>query len=131
MTKNFLPYKMVRKVEKFVMRSPRNKSPDFGWLTFFPYMMKVLKLNCLTKFHSFEENLSVSHIFCWWLSNKIARKYIFKVGNCLDLSKNIKITDLPLETLFKKRLWHRCFPVNFAKFRRASFLTEHIWWFLL
>ena len=29
-------------------------------------------------------------------------------------------------TLFKKRLWHRFFPVNFAKFLKTSFLTEHI-----
>ena len=29
-------------------------------------------------------------------------------------------------TLLKKRLWHRCFPVNFAKFLRTTFLTEHI-----
>ena len=26
----------------------------------------------------------------------------------------------------KKRLWHRCFPVNFAKFLRIPFLIEHI-----
>ena len=31
----------------------------------------------------------------------------------------------------KKRLWHRCFPVNFAKFRRTPFLTEHLRWLLL
>ena len=30
-----------------------------------------------------------------------------------------------------KRPWHRCFPVNFAKFLRTSFLTEHLWWLLL
>ena len=23
--------------------------------------------------------------------------------------------------------WHRCFPVNFAKFLRTLFLTEHLW----
>ena len=34
-------------------------------------------------------------------------------------------------TLFKKRLWHRCFPVNFAKFLRIPFPTEHIWRMLL
>ena len=27
-------------------------------------------------------------------------------------------------TLFKKRLWHRCFPVNFAKFPRTPFLQN-------
>ena len=30
------------------------------------------------------------------------------------------------ETLLKKILWHRCFPVNFAKFLRTPFLTEHL-----
>ena len=34
-------------------------------------------------------------------------------------------------TLLKKRLWHRCFPVNCAKFLRTRFLTEHLWWLLL
>ena len=29
-----------------------------------------------------------------------------------------------LETLLKKRLWDRCFPVNFAKFLRTSFLQN-------
>ena len=31
-------------------------------------------------------------------------------------------------TLLKKKLWHRCFPVNFAKFLRTTFLTKHLWW---
>ena len=33
-------------------------------------------------------------------------------------------------TLLKKRLWHKCFSVNFVKFLRTPFLTEHIWWFI-
>ena len=34
-------------------------------------------------------------------------------------------------TLLKKRLWHRCFPVNFEKLLRTPFLTEHLRWLLL
>ena len=34
-------------------------------------------------------------------------------------------------TLLKKRLWHRCFSMNFAKFSRKTFFIEHIWWLLL
>ena len=30
-------------------------------------------------------------------------------------------------TLLKKRLWHRCFPVNLARFLRPTFFTEHFW----
>ena len=32
-------------------------------------------------------------------------------------------TSMPA-TLLKKRLWHRCFPVNFVKFLRAPFLQN-------
>ena len=35
-----------------------------------------------------------------------------------------------LATLLKKRLWHRCFPVNFAKFSRRPFFTEQLRWLL-
>ena len=34
-------------------------------------------------------------------------------------------------TLLKKRLWHRCFPVNFAKCLRTFCFTEHLRWLLL
>ena len=36
-----------------------------------------------------------------------------------------------LQLFLKKRLWHRCFPVNFEKFLRTPFLTEHLRWLLL
>ena len=34
---------------------------------------------------------------------------------------------LRLATLLEERLWHRCFPVYFAKFPRTPFFTEHLW----
>ena len=34
-------------------------------------------------------------------------------------------------TLFKKKLWHRGFPVNFTKSLRTSFVKEHPRWLLL
>ena len=34
-------------------------------------------------------------------------------------------------TLLKKRLWHRCFRVNFMKFLRTTLYIEHLWWLLL
>ena len=38
-----------------------------------------------------------------------------------------KIAGLRPATLLKKRLWHRYFPVNFAKFLRTPSSTEHLW----
>ena len=33
-------------------------------------------------------------------------------------------------TLSKKRLWHKCFPVNFAKFLRTPLFTDLLRWLL-
>ena len=38
-----------------------------------------------------------------------------------------KVAALRSAALLKRTLWHRCFPVNFAKFLRTPFLTEHVW----
>ena len=37
-----------------------------------------------------------------------------------------KVAGLMPATLLKKRLWHRCLAVNFVKFLKTSFLTEHL-----
>ena len=42
---------------------------------------------------------------------------------CQSLSFN-KVVGLRPGTLLKKSLWHRCFPVYFAKFRRTPFLQN-------
>ena len=42
---------------------------------------------------------------------------------CQSLFFN-KVAGLRLVTLLKKRLWHRCFSVNFAKFLRTPFLQN-------
>ena len=55
----------------------------------------------------------------------------------LEISQNsrentsARASGLRPATLLKKRLWHRCFPVNFVKFLRTPFLTEHLPWLLL
>ena len=43
----------------------------------------------------------------------------------LEISQNSQENTRPKAYNFiKKRLWHRCFPVNFAKFLRTSFLQN-------
>ena len=54
----------------------------------------------------------------------------FKIGARESLAifteKRLKACDF-----IKKRLQHRCFPVNIAKFLRTAFFIEHLWWLLL
>ena len=49
---------------------------------------------------------------------------------CQSLFLN-KVAGLRPATLLKNRFWLRCFPVNFVKFLRIPFLTEHLLWLLL
>ena len=52
----------------------------------------------------------------------------------LEISQNSQERTCARVSFFNKvaelRLWHRCFPMNFAKFLRTSFLTEHLRWLL-
>ena len=49
----------------------------------------------------------------------------------MGLRKGVLTCKARPETLIKKRLWHRCFPVNFAEFLRKSFLQNASWRLLL
>ena len=49
---------------------------------------------------------------------------------CQSLFFN-KVAGLRSATFFKKRFWHRCFSMNFAKFLKALFFIEHLRWLLL
>ena len=46
----------------------------------------------------------------------------------LEISQNSQENlGLRAATLLRKRLYHRGFPVNFVKFVRTLFFTEHLW----
>ena len=62
----------------------------------------------------------------------ILRNFAKFIGKhpCQSLFFN-KVTGLRPATLWRKRLWHRCFPMNFAKFLRTPFFKEHLWRLLL
>ena len=67
------------------------------------------KLKFCTKPYSNMHNSMVMIISCF-----LDRK-------CSNLLQKIKIKIVRPATLLKKRLWNRCFPVNFAKFLRTPF----------
>ena len=63
-------------------------------------------------------------VFC---KKGVLRKFAKITGKhlCQSLFFN-KVVGLRRATLLKKRLWHRWFPVNFAKFLRTPFFAEHL-----
>ena len=101
----------------------------------------MAKDKCSHKNHSFKiftSFLSESHtiIHLKWRSsrpelfykNRVLRNFVKVTGKhlCQSLKPGLKPANL-----LKLRLWHSCFPVNFVKFLRTSFLIEHLLWLLL
>ena len=68
-------------------------------------------------FHKFHKQLPCS------IRKGVLRNFAKFTGKrlCQRLFFN-NVADLNPATLFKKRLWHRCFTVNFAKFLRTPLL---------
>ena len=64
---------------------------------------------------------SQKHLFADVLQNRFSLKF-----------PNIHGKTPVLEFLFnKKKLQHKCLPVNIAKFLRTAFFIEYLWWLLL
>ena len=79
----------------------------------------------------FLKKRSQNHIFTH--CRKSRREVFCKKGALRNLAKftGKHLWQSLSATLLKKRLWRRCFPVNFAKFLRTLFLIEHLRWLLL
>ena len=82
----------------------------------------------------------LSRILLLKKTEAVARGYSVKtvfleiLQNSQELCQSLffnKVAGLRPATLLKKRLWHRHFPVNFVKFLRTPFFTEHLRWLLL
>ena len=76
-----------------------------------------------------------AHYYCVWLSEAVAHKCSLKgplknckksqQNNCQSLFFKIKL-QLEACNFTKKEIWHRCFPVNFAKFLRILFFIDKL-----
>ena len=78
------------------------------------------------------------HYHCYY-SEAVVRRCAIKKGVLINFGKFTgkhlwrslffnKVVGIRPATLFKKRLWHKCFPMSFAKFLRTPFVTEDFWW---
>ena len=67
-------------------------------------------------YRSSHQSCSVKKVFLEILQNS-------QQNSCVSLFFN-QVSGIRPGTLLKKRLWHRCFPVNFVKFLRIPFLQN-------
>ena len=91
------------------------------------------KANCSCHFH----NVYSTQLCAPFRSSRLevfCKKCVLEIHTRKHLCQSLffnKVAGLRSATLFKKRLWHKCFPVNFAKFLRTFFFTEHLRWLFL
>ena len=103
-------------------------------MTFYMLMIDVNSL--VTDFDTNRLLTLLGHYVCFFQQKKKKeeeRKKEKKRLRCLTLSLSqtpfsrdlpVYITHCRPATLLRKRLWHRCFPVNFKKFLRTPFLQN-------
>ena len=83
-------------------------------------MRIIMKIMNSTSSEAVAQRCSVKKVFLEISQNS-------QENTCTKVSFLMKLP----ATLLKETLWRRCFPVNFAKFLRTPFLTEHLRWLLL
>ena len=108
-----------------------------------PYFSRVYVLSFFTCLRAYNHSQSILRltsvpciaVFLWiicrsshWrcsLRKGVLRSFLKFTGKhlCKSLLFN-KVAGLRPATLLKKKLWHRCFPMNFAKFLRTPFLRN-------
>ena len=91
--------------------------PDLNSLNFFWIWTKISEI--LTVVRSSHQRCSVTKGVLRNFENFTGKN----LCQCLFFNKDAGLSPA---TLLKKRLWHRCFPVNFAKFLRTPFLIENL-----
>ena len=93
------------------------------------FFQKCFRNSWILAYFRFDTRSSCPEVFC---KKSVLRNFAKFTGKHLCHSPFFnKVAGLRPGTLFKKRLWHWCFPVTFTKFLRTYFYIEHLWWLLL
>ena len=100
---------------------------------FLTYLRKTTLQSLWKKMNiSFWSNLNITSSLTWQESTFFVRRLevFYKIEALKNYAKSTgkQLCQSLLLTKVAGWRWHRCFPVNFAKFLRTLFLTEHLQW---
>ena len=125
-----IPLVFIVDWEKIFIRFENFFMDETKMCSFMLYVIKLfanhIELNLFDTPEAVARRCSVKKVFLEISQNS-------QENTCAIVSFLIKlqVSGLRSVTLLKKRLWQKCFPVNFAKFLRTPILTEHFRWLLL
>ena len=116
---------MNRISEKPRVDSPSKTSLILTWggghFYYFNYFVGFVVTAVVSFHYSFLLLFRSSYWRCFVRKGVLRNFAKFTSKNLYQSLFSNKVAGLRPATLFKKRLWHRCFPVNFAKFLRIPF----------
>ena len=107
------------RVSSFIINFEQVIKPFLVWNIYFIFLLSVV--DCTFYKNNIESNCIL--LLSQYKSEAVVRR--------CSVKKVLLEIPQRLATLFKKRFWHNCFPVNFAKFLKTFFLTEYFRWLLL
>ena len=77
-------------------------------------------ITIMAVFQAFQTGISVLYL------SKAVGRICFVKKAFLEISQNSQVNTCARVCFLKRRIQRRCFSVNFAKFLRTPFLTEHL-----
>ena len=98
---------------------------NYVWTVIFPWSYCSLKLQILILWARIYKTVDCRFTL---KRQKQSSEVFYKKRCSKKLCKIYRKAPSARASLLKKRLQHRCFPVNFAKFLRTSFLQSTSWW---
>ena len=131
---NFLRNRFLQNFSRSLFLNwPENlrKLDNFCWMIIYMNLIRLNKVSLVNIYNLiWNKYYRSSHQRCS-IKIFVLKNFAKFTGKHLCQCLSFKVAGLMPANLLKKRLWHRCFPVNFVKFLRKPFSTDHLWWLLL
>ena len=122
-------------LKRFYLQRSRSKNINIKKISIINYGVCLTPDEIFEPFVEISNDLTMNSVAYLKMQKQSSRGVVYKKvfleisqnsqeNTCAEVSFLIKLQVSRLATLLKKRLWHRSFPVNFAKFLRTTFLQN-------
>ena len=112
-----------RKTREFIINFKQVIKSFLVWSIYFAFSLSVVHCTLYKSNIKSDCKLLLCH-----LPVRSSGQEVFCKKAVLEVLQSLQQNTCARVSFLKRRLWYSCFPVNFAKFLRTSFVTEHLRW---
>ena len=113
---------ILKKYQSLSNQSFKHNLPHMPSLNLIPTLSFELRFRMFI-INDYNRKKHSSHRRCS-LKNVVLKNFVIFTGKNICQSLFFNKVSCAAGNFIKKRLWHRCFPVSFAKFLRTTFLQK-------